>query len=408
MRTVYFNLYYYNKWWYKALTVLMIIVLIVIITVVPVQRAKAIGVLTATMGAAILAVLAGAGVYTVVSGMTWNEISDWITSKLNSWDSYRNDGQTWDELLTSNKVGATVSGFLKVEYELASKICEFATWLVGIDLNMTNNDSKVVVSGISFLPVSTINDYTTYQLCYNNRYYASSVNDTYLFGISGISSRRIYAINVNTFELRCAEYNNPNSINYYRYSPNYNNQLSVYEWTDHFYNSAPYYVDTYSSYEAGVQYYLDNYNNTGSLTLGSDVIGIPDVDTDSSDIIINPGAYPGATTEQVTDVIIDGIVENTLDVNMDVTNEFTDAQAVVVTNTLPISVNTDHHMFGFTLPSFDVNFVSIWHYVHDAITYSSGFIAHIVNFLNSVPVLAIPVYMSFTLMIVLGFLRKVL
>ena len=402
---------YSHKWWYKALSVLLVIALILAISFGAAPKAHAVGVLTLTVCAAILAVMAGAGIATVCAGMTSSDIQSWMKGKLEEWDLYRNDGNIFSDLIQNNLITTTVKGTLAIGNAAARGISDFITWLKG-DIDIDNNDSiSVFEKSPSFgeIPVYYASQIslapgwgsTSYYATYNNNpvvvgwVQQYNINNTYPYSLVAISTTQ-FKINSSNASLvnnsyYCLYLSNPTKISFSPSIPDYNGSI---------YN----YLNNNSNIDINL--------NSGSLTLDSDVINIPSVaDDGQTDIVIGiDGVYPGATTEEATDVIMDGVLDNTLDTTMTVTDEYVDAVEAVVINEQPISVNTDHHMIGFTnLPDFvNLNLNSIWHYVSDAVEFASDFISWFVNLLTSVPVLSIPLYMSFTLLIVLSFIRRIL
>ena len=404
---------YSHKWWYKALTVLLILAILVMITIGAAPKAKAVGVLTLTVCAAILAVMAGAGIATVVSGMTSADIQSWLNGKLNEWDTYRNDGNIFTDLINGNLITATVKGTLAIGNAAASGISDFIDWLK-TDLSLIDNSTITVIgpniNGISIYPNNTVfstsNGYTFNAVVSN-----SDVILMFLSGSNFAGNFTSAYISHEPFTIQFFENNVGGSIINSRNQGNY--YYCEMMWKDYYSNLVGYNINNWSGTWSDLFNYLGNSvpNNNG-LILDTDIINIPDVSDPSAPLIVIgiDGVYPGANTDQVTNVILEGVETNTLDVDMELTEELSDAQEVYVINEQPISVNTDHHMIGFTnLPDFqNLNLNSIWHYVSDAVEFASNFISWFINLITAVPVLAIPLYMSFTLLIVLSFIRRIL
>lgn len=407
-----FLLYNQDKWWYKAFTIFLVLALIVAISIGIAPKAKAVGVLTVTVMAAILAVMAGAGIYTVVAGMASNDIQSWMQGKLNQWDSYRNDGNVFTDLIDGNLITVTVKGFLSIGSAAARAISDFISWLKD-DLSITDNQQPVIVEyeyamfgpiATQFFPYFEVHmylfggpAYTEYYHQFYNVYVAHYNNRFYLYSLEEFSGvvQSIRSGNITNTQYVTAT---DTIYNYYVYETI---NASSYEET---YLSR---VPEIQNPSIGRDVLPGEITNGGSLSLGSDTINLPIVEP-GTDIHVDVGAYPGISLQDIIDQIINAILENILAAQMALVSDYTDAIEAVIINELPISVNTDHHAFGFDLPDITFDFSSIWHYVEDAITYSLSFINWFVAFLAAVPVLAIPLYCCFTIVVVLGAFRRFL
>lgn len=438
---------YSHKWWYYAISVILIIATLLLLIYSPFHRANAL-VASGVVIAAVLAALAAFGITTVVSGMTSSQVSDYLDGKLSEWATYK--GSTIENLIQGNLITKTATNLFAIGASAANGIREFIDWLK-TDESITDNSIVTVVNYTgNFVKVNSTQKPETvaelievgvpiYSYVVANKqiiqYCASSIelyicsyingNNYYYIAISdqSLSGVSYYAASTAS---RVAEYNLVNSYN----SANNLNYSYIQQNSG---NSVTCLIPQYTSLGEALSAFNNDFALGYSLDLNAGTIEIPSTIANEDNLYLDVGASSVADVSGLADWVLDEVEANSLSASYEVetappaptvddiniesisTGAISSIQSAVqsaiqsaIQQSETIQVNTDHHILGFTLPSFDLHLSGIWHYVHDAVGTASTFINFLKGMLTSVPWLAIPLYMSFTLIVVLGVFRRFL
>ena len=131
-----------SKWWYKLITIILVFALILYFSIGFAPKASAIVVSTVVVGS-VLAAMAATGIGLAVSGMTEQELTQWISDKLNDWTT--DIGGTIQDHINNNLITVTASGVLAIGSAAAQGISNFITWLQTND-NLTDNSTISVIN----------------------------------------------------------------------------------------------------------------------------------------------------------------------------------------------------------------------------------------------------------------------
>lgn len=453
-----FLLYNQNKWWYKAITIILVLAIIVMISIGIAPHAKAVVGVATVVVSAVLAAMAAFGIGTIVSGMTSSQIEDYIGGKLQDWAT--SVGSPLDTLINSSLIGKTASSVFAIGAAAANGISDFISWLT-TEESLTDNDSVPVIQYTgnfnkiyaSSRPGSVAQLVLTgtpvyYYTIGNNQTteYVGAEQDLYI--CSYIYNRSYYYIAISNNNLSGVTYYAGNTASTVAEQVLTNNYNSVYDLnyaiiTPASGTAVTTLVPLYTSLTEALQVFNNDFSLSYSLVLETGIIDIPQTVANEDNLYLDVGATNVADVAGLADYVLDQVADNQLvsdyeiaeappipsvvDINVDSYSPGAISQIqqaiqasiesalvnsgtieVELVNDSPLSVNTDHHAFGFDLPDITFNFASIWHYVSDAVSYSSSFISWFVSLFISVPILSIPLYCCFTLVVVLGAFRRFL
>lgn len=397
---------YSSKWWYKLITIILICAIILYFSIGIAPKASAVVVSTVIVGT-VLAAMAAAGIGLTVSGMTAQELTTWVSDKLTDWTT--DIGGSIQDHIENSLIGVTANGVIAVGEAAARGISDFLSWLQNED-SITDNSTVIAIPSTLTLNGKNIVELPTVDMTVN---YSDGTSTTYQWAPKN-NGDKVYAyyklgsgIQIFTMNTTIREF--------YRY---YNGNRSNIEFDalnhGYRYNTVYWDVPTWSNYYPNTTYSGNPYDvfgnastpiESGSIDYTSSTITIPTINTGEK-WYLDVGADSGEDIDTVTDGVITDTLTNTLEVTDEVVES--NVQEVVIVNEDSIAVNVDHHMIGFSnFPDFaHLNLNSIWHYVSDAVDFASSWLAWFVSFLTAMPLLAIPLYMSFTLLVVLSFLRR--
>lgn len=402
---------YSSKWWYKLITILLICTLLLYFSIGIAPRAKAVVVSTVIVGT-VLAAMAAAGIGLSVSGLTAQELTQWVSDKLGDWTT--DIGGSIEDHINNNLITVTANGILSIGSAAAQGISEFISWLQ-TDMSLTDNSQTVVIQGTTV----AVELSTTYQYILTGAFKYNVKTDGYTpMYVASVEDNGWYGplVICNSFKERASFYRTWNDgSNPQTFSVSTQNSDNI---TGLFHSGNSYWdTGTITSSELIIYHSIRDALDAVKNAIDSGVLQTPDKLKINTSVITIPTIQEddkwyidvGADAGEDVDIVTDGVITDTLTNTLDVTGEVVEpAQEVVIVNEDAIDVNVDHHMIGFTnLPDFaHLNLNSIWHYVSDAVDFASSWLAWFVSFLSAMPLLAIPLYMSFTLLVVLSFLRR--